>query len=273
MIHDDKYCLVSHTGMSSVFRRIRMKQEYDGTTISNPAYSDTTDEKNIFCAAPRERTNSVDSGLPDATEAGHYVDVQDNDQYNELECDIDDEYNKINFKGTSIPFDENYGHINQRSCPGNEDYDHIKGMTEINVQTYSNVQQQGKKIKETDEICIGENADYGSTKQTSEDSSNTYDHLGQPDDSRTPMTDDQGTNYSHFTSTLNGTVGKEKPNHNYTASDNVSSSVKTKDDDNEMGHEYFVLEPNVDSQILSRESDDGDINGHPYFILEPEIQS
>ena len=253
------------------YRKMRKKKEYDGTTISNPAYSDTTDENNLSSATPRKRTASYDNELPDATEAGHYIDLPDNDQYNELKGDIDDEYNKINFKGNSIPFDENYGHINQRGCTENEDYDHIKGMAEVNSHTYSNVNQQGKKFQETAEICIGENADHGSAKQTSEDSSNTYDHLCQPDESRAQINDDQNTNYSHFTSKLNGNVGKEKQNQNYTASDNVSSSVKTHDEDNEMGHEYFVLEPNVDSQRLSRENDVGDLNGHPYFILEPEI--
>ena len=195
--------------------------------------------------------------------------MADDDRYNEVEGDIDNEYNKIQFKNTPIPVDESYGHINQITSIEHEDYDHIKGMTVVDSQTYSNGHPPGIQCTDNDTFHA-KNADQDSVKQTSEDSFMAYDHLGQADKRQAPITDDQETDYSHVPSTFNGSARRGKPNHNGTTSNKISSSTEPKHEDNGMEHDYFVLEPNADNQRLSREDGDDDNGDHQYFVLEPE---
>ena len=247
-----------------LYRRCRKQQDYEGKQISNPAYLDTTDENKIFSGIPGEGMNTIDSCLHD-TEANHYNNIDTPDtEYNVLKCVIDDEYNRVDFKSNAIPFDENYGHINQNNNDDeNEDYDHIKGMTLTNAQPYSNVCQQRKRPKETDEISTTVNVNPDSLNKDSDVSSATYDHLGQTDIDRSAMTDDQDTNYAHVPSSVSGSAGKQSPNYSN------SNSAITHNEGKETDHDYFILEPNADNQRLRREDDQGNVD-HQYFVLEPE---
>ena len=205
-----------------LYRKCRKQQDYEGKQISNPPYLDTTDENNIFSGLPGEGMNTIDSCLRD-TEANHFNNIDTPDtEYNVLKCEIDDEYNRVDFKSNAIPFDENYGHINQNDNDDeNEDYDHIKGMTLTNAQPYSNVCQQRKRSTETDEISTTMNVNPDSLNNDSDISSPTYDHLGQTNNDQTTIADDQDENYSHVSSSLNGPAGKRKQSPNYSNSNSA----------------------------------------------------
>ena len=125
------------------------------------------------------------------------------DDDHEVKGHIDNEYNKIQFKNIPVPVDESYSHINQIKSIEHEDYDYIKGMTVLDSQTYSNGHPPGIQCTDNDTIHDAD-ADQDSVMQTSEDSSMTYDHLGQTGKRHAPITDDQDTYYSHVPSKFNG---------------------------------------------------------------------
>ena len=257
---------------SCFYRKRRKQQEYESSRMSNPAYEATNEEMNTLDEVPATRTSLNNNGVPAACEEDHYMDVADDERYNEPTADIDNEYNKIHFKSTPKPVDENYGHINQTNNTEHQDYDHIKGMKVTDFTPYSNGYVQGSQY--TMNGTINKKAtDHNITKENSNDVSMTYDHLGQTDKSPTQATDDQDSNYSHIFSTSNRPAGKEQLNNDCMMLKNDKISFETNDEASSMNHEYFILEPSgerPDDQRLNKENDGEEKNDHQYFVLEPQ---
>ena len=256
----------------SFYRKSRKKQEYKSSRMSNPAYEAKNEEMNTHDEVPATRTSLNSNGVPAAGDEGHYMDVADDERYNEPTSEIDNEYNKIQFKSTPIPVDENYGHINQTNNTEHLDYDHIKGIKVTEFTPYSNGYAQG--IQYTVNGTINKKAtDHDIIKENSDDVSMTYDHLGQTDKRQTQVTDDQDANYSQIFPRSNRLAGKEQLNNDCMMLKNDKSSVETNDEASNMNHEYFILEPNgerPDDQRFDKEDDGEAINDHQYFVLEPQ---
>ena len=97
-----------------ISRRRLHGKTVENKAANNPAYADTTYNK-IAIVSPTIRINDSDGGPADEVSGINSVSQFDS-QYNIIESVIDKEYNKITFKGNRIPFDENYGHVNQGRC-------------------------------------------------------------------------------------------------------------------------------------------------------------
>ena len=184
-------------------RRKQQLEDYEGKRISNPTYLDTRNANNNGSSGiPNEGMDTSASGMPDITEANDYsnIELPDN-EYNEMKCEIDDEYNRVNFTNSPIPFDDNYGHINATNNIVN-DYDHIKGMQLTDTQSYSKICQQRTLPKDADETNTTLNAHPNDRNKSSDKCSATYDHLGQTNEYGKPN-DDQDNEYSHIHSGSN----------------------------------------------------------------------
>ena len=226
-------------------KKMRKKPTYDGTRISNSAYDITTAEKNTLSEDPTTIARQNDGQATASAEADHYMDVAD-DEYNNS---VNNEYNKIQFKSTPIPIDENYSHITQSNSIGNQEYDHIKGKKVIESKPYAN--DYGLQFTENDAFNKMK-GDHDVVQQNS-DIAMAYDHLGHTDKQQTQETDDQDADYSHIS---------PKSNRPDEANDETCRD-----------HEYFILEPTAESQngeMVDKGGESKEKYNHQYFVLEPQ---
>ena len=245
-------------------------------SIVNHSYEDTRDGSNIPSVLDKMRSGSesFDSGIPKTNTDYSNDEPQADDQYNVIQNNIDEEYNKISFQQTPIPFDQNYGHINSTNPIQNKEYDHVDGVQELNLQTYSHVNQQVL----TDEAeSKGQSTNTQSNRDTKHIADSTYDHLTMSVDKDPQDFDElQDEDYSHLSSSGANTA-HTKPrrgnrDRNVVKPYGLSNTAKQTEVSKDTEHAYFVLESDNNAAMPQTESNTTDTAVHPYFILEPSAK-
>ena len=97
-------------------------------------------------------------------------------------------------------------------------------------------------------------------------------HLVQEAKSQIQVTRNQDASFSQFLPKSNRPTVNEQPNNDRIMLKNDKSSVEA-NCESSMDHEYFILEPNAESQncqMLDKEKENIEKYDHQYFVLEPQ---
>ena len=98
------------------------------------------------------------------------------DQYTIISSNGDNEYNKINFSASPIPFDSNYGHIHSTNT-ADKNYAHLAGVAGSDSNTYSNASTLG--VIHDVNACANLNNTPAKDDELETDTNDpNYDHMG-----------------------------------------------------------------------------------------------
>ena len=258
-----------------IFRRHLHGKTVENRAANNPAYADTTDN-NIAIVSPTIRTKDSDGGPADEV-AGINSVSQFDSQYNVIESVIDEEYNKITFKGNRVPFDENYGHVNQDCCTEGNEYNHIGMMHGETLNGYSSFDKQCLPIIKSDNALSDDHLlTYSGNQMENVDKKVTKPSVlnshKQPRPSVDRMPDGKDNKYIDE-ETLADAEDKIAGEHSYFVLESEKANDKVIVESGlDRYHQYFVLEPNTEIHTGAREvymkEDDDDSSQHNYCDLQ-----
>ena len=156
-------------------KRKRGKPRSEHTAITNAAYTDTSYEEHTSPIDGIMRLHSSEK-ITQGTTDNQVPDLIYDDQYTIITSNGDNEYNKINFSASPIPFDSNYGHIHLTNT-ADKNYAHLAGVAGSDSNTYSNASTLGV-IHDVNAFANLNNTPAKDEKLETDANDPNYDHMG-----------------------------------------------------------------------------------------------